>query len=757
VKKILIILIILVQTTFGQPIWNGKADTKWYKMFAKEFTITTPEQLAGLAKLVNGGKDFKDKTVKLGANIMLNDTANWQSWASSPPANKWIPIGTSRKRLFLGTDSNFFNGTLDGNNFSVSGVYINSDSNDQGLLGYLGTQGTVENFGLAASYIKGRCNVGGIAGLSKYGRIINSYSSAFVTGEEENNIPSELCGAGGIAGINKGYLINSYSTGTISGKNNIGGLAGRNHGIISNSYFAGKIASAGGGGLAGWNYMESGMNKSYYDMESSGSADNNGGIGKTTSEMQSKAFVDSLNISASFLSMNAWVYEAGKYPGLSSRPAKIDISSFFASGNGTEKNPYIINTRRHLEDFSMLVNMGHHFFGNHLKLGASIALNDTLGWQEWADNPPANVWTPIGIYFYKPFKGNFNGGDFFVSGVYINSEAKNKQGFFGNVNSGGVVRNLGVIASYIKGKGNIGGLVGMNAGGIISSSYFSGIVDGVSEGIIGGLVGYNEGTINRSYSTGLVMGKHCTGGLVGINVYGTISSSYSASVVETDYSAGGLVGLNNSGTINNSYSTGAVAGELYAGGLVGANNSEDLNNKIPYIHAIISNSYSTGAVTGKEYVGGFAGFNSGKISNSYSTGAVKETKGLGCGGFVADNTGTISNSYSAGTVTGNGIVGGFVGNMRNWMRNGKKESMVINSYYDKETNGQSDGVGNYYSGIYKDEGKAKAEIYGKTVKEMKQKATFKGWDFIQNWDISDTINGGYPYLRGNKTQHRNLP
>jgi beta-lactamase class D len=84
-KKILqipLILLILAQTTaFAQAIWNGKADTKWYNDSLSEFIITTPEQLAGLAKLVNNGNNFMRKTVKLGANIMLNDTANWRNWA----------------------------------------------------------------------------------------------------------------------------------------------------------------------------------------------------------------------------------------------------------------------------------------------------------------------------------------------------------------------------------------------------------------------------------------------------------------------------------------------------------------------------------------------------------------------------------------------------------------------------------------------------------------------------------------------------
>jgi hypothetical protein len=75
-KKILLILFLLLlgcdDARENPAIWNGKADTAWYNDSQTEFTITTPEQLAGLAKLVEGGNDFYDKTIKLGADIMLN-------------------------------------------------------------------------------------------------------------------------------------------------------------------------------------------------------------------------------------------------------------------------------------------------------------------------------------------------------------------------------------------------------------------------------------------------------------------------------------------------------------------------------------------------------------------------------------------------------------------------------------------------------------------------------------------------------------
>jgi len=74
-------------------IWDGTADVSWYIDGETEFIITTAEQLAGLAQLVNSGEDMSDKIIKLGDDIMLNDTTGWQGWADNPPGNEWMAIG----------------------------------------------------------------------------------------------------------------------------------------------------------------------------------------------------------------------------------------------------------------------------------------------------------------------------------------------------------------------------------------------------------------------------------------------------------------------------------------------------------------------------------------------------------------------------------------------------------------------------------------------------------------------------------------
>jgi hypothetical protein len=233
-----ILLALVVQVAFAQAVWNGSADVAWYTSneSATEFTINTAEELAGLAMLAN--RNLQLKLFKLGANIMLNDTANWEDWVTNPPANEWVPIGTR---------SNKFNGKFDGNGYVVSGVYVNSENDYQGLFGYTDGDVEIKNLGVTASYIKGENNVGGLVGYNYVGKIINSHFIGVVTGRDT---------VGGLAGVNDntGTISNSHFNGTVTGEMYVGGLVGTNRSTVSNSYsvgtFTGKMYV---GGLVGTN------------------------------------------------------------------------------------------------------------------------------------------------------------------------------------------------------------------------------------------------------------------------------------------------------------------------------------------------------------------------------------------------------------------------------------------------------------------------------------------------------------------------
>lgn len=372
----------------------------------------------------------------------------------------------------------------------------------------------------------------------------------------------------------------------------------------------------------------------------------------------------------------------------------------YSGGNGTAGNPYQIanandllalaaNTSDYDKCFILTadIDMQGQVFTTAI---IAADTNSTFGFQGTA------------------FTGTFDGNGHKITGFTIDDGNNFCLGLFGQINSGGSVKGLGLENCSVSS---------------LSNSYY-----------VGRLVGWNSGSISHCYSTGQVNGgsnSQHVGGLVGMNWGysggGNISNCYSTGTVsggELGGYVGGLAG-SNSGNISNCYSTNPVSGGFsYVGGLVGENGGN------------ISNCYSTGTVSGGELggdVGGLAGGNDGRISNCYSTGAVSSSSGVCVGGLAGYNAnggngGSISNCYSTGTVSGSSEVGGLVGM-------NDEDSSVSGSFWDTQTSAQTIGVG-YGSA---------AGISGMTTAQMKMLSTFTsaGWDFLNTWWMP---SGSYPRL-----------
>jgi len=630
--------------------------------------------------------------------------------------------------------SSYFSGTVTGL-VSVGGLV--GDNNG----------GSVIDSSYSLGTVKGKENVGGFVGFNGGGKINFSYSEMMVTGTEY---------IGGFVGQSsiEGIISNSYSTGTVVGERYVGGFIGWNHGTISYSYSIGIVAGVSfTGGFAG---IEKGkITYCYYNKETSRQNDTGKGEGKTTAEMKLRATFggwDFANIwSITTAINNGYPYLRVFYPPVNDCPVPsvwngtVDTTWY---ANNKNESEFTICAAEQLAGLAELVNGGNNFVGKTVKLGENIMLNDTANWKNWASSAPINKWTKIGTNI-RQFNGTFDGKNFVIGGVYINSTSDDQGfGLFGYVDSKGTIKDLGVTASYIKAGTQVGGIAG-SIKNIVSNSYFIGTVAGKST--VGGLVGNNSGTVSNSHSAGTATGETFVGGFVGSNSNGgVIGNSYSTSKVEGTIEVGGFAGRNSNsarsdGTvgyslISDSYSTGDVKGKAQVGGFVGGNfgtvNSSHSNGKVTGENqvggfvgdsnggSVINNSYSTGMAEGKNTIGGLAGFNVGAISNSYSIGAVTGTE-YSIGGFAGQNQGSISNSYSIGKTGGaKDRIGGFVG----WHISG---GTIGNCYYNKEASGQSDT--------------GKGE--GKTTAEMKKKEIFVDWDFAKTWDINATINSGYPYLR----------
>ncbi len=436
------------------------------------YQIANGAQLARFASMVNSGQTSING--KLTADILLNDTEGWENWGSTEGLNSWTPIGSGGQP---------FTGTLDGDGHSVSGIYINSTADYQGLVGYLGGGGTLQNLGVKASYIKGGYYVGGVCG-GKRGTVTNCYNSGTVAGSNQ---------VGGVCGLNFGNVTNCYNTGSVTGTNNVGGVCGGNYdGTVTNCYYLTGTAT---GGING--------------SDAAGLAE-----AKTADEFQSGEVAWLLQGEQEG---QVWGQTIGTddYPVLGGEKV-LQIGNGYANELKQDGDFYLISTADELRLFASMVNGGQTNIS--AKLTADIVLNDTEGWESWNEsNAPANSWTPIGDYF----TGTFDGQGHTISGLYYvnNSDYPSHYvGLFGCLEGGGTVENVGVTKSYIQGSGYTGGIVGLMNGGTIRNCYCTGIVRCQGYGG-GGIVGMSYGsdniTIENCYFAGRISSEYGSAEMIG--------------------------------------------------------------------------------------------------------------------------------------------------------------------------------------------------------------------------------------------------
>ena len=239
--------------------WDGTADTSWYDENETEFHLQTAEQLAGMAKLINGDMaNFKDKTIYLENDLDLG-------------GHEWISIGDGAN-----TAGGSFQGVFDGQSHVVYNLYSheglkseNKDNNNNlyrnGLFGSI-YNATVKNLGIENADIVIPMKDGSTYGKGilvdwmTHSTINNCYTTGSITGG--SYIEKYI---GGIAGFLNGNnsISQCYSTAAITGNydgeyyaeqegglepmdcwDSLGGIVGasyRGQVTISDCWFGGEI------------------------------------------------------------------------------------------------------------------------------------------------------------------------------------------------------------------------------------------------------------------------------------------------------------------------------------------------------------------------------------------------------------------------------------------------------------------------------------------------------------------------------------
>ena len=241
------------------------------------------------------------------------------------------------------------------------------------------------------------------------------------------------------------------------------------------------------------------------------------------------------------------------------------VATAFASGTGTEADPFVIATPEQLAFLAQSVKAGEDYEGKFVVLSADI----DLGGKEWL---------PIGLYKYEntsdndfPFKGSFDGKGYTVSNFVITAGNNTVYaGLFAYVTGDAVIKNVNIAKANVTGKNYAGVLVGKFAGKELSgivvgedcSASGTASIGGVAGRIVGAEAKYlvNHASVNGTKADSSTF----AGGITG-TVGGGATLSYSANygnVTNIGAFTGGISGItggdSGTGTLDNVVNYGEV-------------------------------------------------------------------------------------------------------------------------------------------------------------------------------------------------------
>ncbi len=314
-----------------------------------------------------------------------------------------------------------------------------------------------------------------------------------------------------------------------------------------------------------------------------------------------------------------------------------------------------------------------------------------------------NMWIPVGTKD-APFTGDFDGGGFAITNLKIvfdsTTDWGNSNYLYKDFGLFGVVKNSKISNLSIKDWHITTDLIPDMKAGLIAGTIENATVSGIlaqGENVItsftvGGITGYalNSNLNNLRLNTELI-GDSCVGGVIGKSDKSVITD---AAVVLK----GSAIHKSIGGIIGNAYNTSKLI-----------------------------KCYARVTLTGEDEVGGLVG--------------------LG-------KTLTIQNSGSSGTLESNLNAQGIVGKLSDYTTdlnvfdkvysacNLKSTYSDVSYLKTKPTNMTLTSV------FLLDEKNTASASYAKTDKQLKEKATFTGYDFSQVWSIEENVY--YPLLKGSE-------
>lgn len=650
----------LIEEDYVQSNWwtsDGNYDVSWYDDSRTEFTISTPEQLAGLAYLVNTYHQFRGKIVTLANDIDLAE-------------HLWVPIGRNSRNA---QSVAIFGGTFDGGGHVIRNLNISMKaySYAQGsttcLVGFFGySSGVIENVTLAedcavrvtatgSQYL----NVGSICGVLGGNYIANCHNRAYI---EARSLFDDIFAAG-ILGFDNQYnpvyncsnandvvgfstwgivcvsglvaanakVVNGYNTGNISGTGpsvEVGGIT-PSFAQLNNVYNTGRLTATGRSIIPESEPVATAspivasygasVENGYYDIacveDTTGM--NVKGTAMTADEMKSFAFAELLTSHAASLvesdpdlpEMLSWTVRPEENDGFPVFGEAVETGGWWTSAGNYDiswydeaEDSFSISTPAQLAGMAYLVKNGRTFEGKTVTLTGNIDLD---GFK----------WEPIGkTNIQQVFKGVFDGGGYEIHNLRseVISTGEAYSGLFGAIYQARV--SCVVLAEDCE----------------IRTSYYGGVVAYAQE---------SEIVSCENRASVLFEGPR---GYIG----GIVCCAASSSFISSCENWGHVTGIvRNTGNYSRY--------ELFSGGIVGASQESAIINNCN--HAVVE---VDALPEYDSYAGGIVGYNYGSstfIANCYNVAGVRLSGSGFAGGILSytDNADIrVANCYNIGTVSG---------------------------------------------------------------------------------------------------------
>ncbi len=437
-------------------VWDGTAAESYAGGSGTEadpYLVSNGEQLLKMMDdgLVDFNADAEGSYYKLTDDIYLNDISYYADWSDdNAPANNWGD----------GTNNNYnknFTGHVDGRGYTVYGLYCkeNYGTHYKGLFSQI-KGSTIENLNVAKAYFSVVKAVGGLVGRTT--GAASTISGCSVT---DTTIKTTAQQAGGILGANASTssiikncrfigdadsILSTYTEATAY----CGGIVADSWTYavsVLDSYSIGYYPS----GKAG-DALYAFMNVSTDTQPSSGEEENGVYI-LENADMQGEAAVEKMLLNKRG---NEWLSTEG-YPVYSNADFWNGVvADFYASGDGTSANPYIISNAAQLR--KMINDNGADSNGNKLyfELSADLILNDST----------ATNWTASAHNWYnganKEFVGEIKGAGNTIVGLYADGEGA---ALIEKLGEGAAIKNLHLSGAVITAEdGNAAAIAAENTG-----------------------------------------------------------------------------------------------------------------------------------------------------------------------------------------------------------------------------------------------------------------------------------------------------